>query len=36
MPATATKIEYYRDQQAWRDLQQFLPGAYRLDGSTAP
>lgn len=33
---TAARTEYYRDQQAWRDLQQFLPAAYRLDDSTAP
>lgn len=36
MTSTATKTEYYRDQQAWRDLQQFLPAGYRLDDSTAP
>jgi alpha-beta hydrolase superfamily lysophospholipase len=36
MTTTATRTEYYRDQQAWRDLQQFLPAAYRLDDSTAP
>ncbi|MBZ9644785.1 alpha/beta hydrolase [Streptomyces sp. PSKA30] len=27
---------YYRDQQAWRDLQQFLPARLRLTDDTAP
>jgi alpha-beta hydrolase superfamily lysophospholipase len=27
---------YYRDQQAWRDLQKFLPERLRLTGATAP
>ncbi|AMT73019.1 hypothetical protein ABG82_24930 [Mycobacteroides immunogenum] len=27
---------YYRDQQAWKDLQMFLPERLRLDESTAP
>jgi pimeloyl-ACP methyl ester carboxylesterase len=27
---------YYRDQQAWRDLQQFLPERLRLTDETAP
>ncbi|WP_037366787.1 alpha/beta hydrolase [Amycolatopsis orientalis] len=27
---------YYRDQQAWRDLQQFLPERLRLTDTTAP
>lgn len=27
---------YYRNQTAWRDLQQFLPERLRLDDSTAP
>jgi hypothetical protein len=26
----------YRDQQAWKDLQQFLPERLRLDEKTAP
>lgn len=26
----------YRDQQAWKDLQQFLPERLQLDGETAP
>ncbi|MGW4380378.1 alpha/beta hydrolase [Kitasatospora sp. NPDC004531] len=28
--------DYYRDQQAWRDLQQFLPERLRLTDATAP
>ncbi|NKY44542.1 alpha/beta hydrolase [Nocardia cerradoensis] len=28
--------EFYREQQAWRDLQQFLPQRLRLGESTAP
>lgn len=27
---------YYRDQQAWRELQRFLPDRLRLDDSSAP
>jgi alpha-beta hydrolase superfamily lysophospholipase len=30
------EIRYYRDQQAWRDLQQFLPERLRLTGADAP
>ncbi|GAB3385676.1 alpha/beta hydrolase [Amycolatopsis echigonensis] len=31
-----TAPAYYRDQQAWRDLQQFLPERLRLTDATAP
>jgi pimeloyl-ACP methyl ester carboxylesterase len=31
-----TRIRYYRDQQAWRDLQQFLPERLRLTDADAP
>lgn len=34
MPHSAP--DYYRDQQAWRDLQQFLPERLRLTDETAP
>jgi len=33
--STITPV-YYRDQQAWRDLQQFLPARLRLTDETAP
>ncbi|MGW4118592.1 alpha/beta hydrolase [Nocardia sp. NPDC004711] len=33
---TKTQTLYYRDQQAWRDLQEFLPSRLRLDDTTAP
>jgi alpha-beta hydrolase superfamily lysophospholipase len=33
---TRTKPLYYRDQQAWRDLQQFLPERLRLDDTNSP
>ncbi|MFJ4188431.1 alpha/beta hydrolase [Kitasatospora sp. NPDC089509] len=33
--STATPT-HYRDQQAWRDLQQFLPARLRLTDATAP
>ncbi|MBO0853889.1 MAG: alpha/beta hydrolase [Nocardia sp.] len=34
--STAGKPTYYRDQRAWRDLQQFLPARLRLDETNAP
>ncbi|MFC8520758.1 alpha/beta hydrolase [Streptomyces sp. NPDC057257] len=34
--STTPKPVYYRDQQAWRDLQQFLPARLRLTDKTAP
>ncbi|AHH19942.1 putative hydrolase, alpha/beta hydrolase family [Nocardia nova SH22a] len=33
---TTAKPLYYRDQQAWRDLQQFLPQHLRLDDTNSP
>jgi len=30
------RIRYYRDQQAWRDLQQYLPQRLRLTDADAP
>ncbi|MGW4323200.1 alpha/beta hydrolase [Streptomyces sp. NPDC004684] len=33
---TAPAPTYYRDQQAWRDLQRFLPERLRLTDATAP
>ncbi|QLJ00383.1 alpha/beta hydrolase [Streptomyces sp. NEAU-sy36] len=33
---TTPAPDYYRDQQAWRDLQQFLPERLRLTDATAP
>ncbi|MGW2108567.1 serine aminopeptidase domain-containing protein [Streptomyces sp. NPDC001948] len=33
---TALAPTHYRDQQAWRDLQQFLPERLRLTDATAP
>ncbi|MFJ6011354.1 alpha/beta hydrolase [Streptomyces sp. NPDC092952] len=33
---SSTAPMYYRDQQAWRDLQQFLPEHLRLTDATAP
>jgi alpha-beta hydrolase superfamily lysophospholipase len=33
---TTTTPAYYRDQQAWRDLQRFLPERLRLTDATAP
>ncbi|MGW3912982.1 alpha/beta hydrolase [Streptomyces sp. NPDC005070] len=35
MSTTPTPV-HYRDQQAWRDLQQFLPARLRLSDDTAP
>lgn len=32
----STTPDYYRDQQAWRDLQRFLPERLRLTDETAP
>ncbi|MFE6668741.1 alpha/beta hydrolase [Streptomyces sp. NPDC057697] len=34
--STTTAPTYYRDQSAWRDLQEFLPARLRLDEDTAP
>ena len=31
-----TTKRYYTDQQAWRELQEFLPPRLRLDDETAP
>jgi pimeloyl-ACP methyl ester carboxylesterase len=36
MEDTMTTKRYYADQQAWRDLQQFLPERLRLTEATAP
>lgn len=33
---SSTAPTYYRDQQAWRDLQQYLPERLRLTDATAP
>ncbi|MGW7408799.1 alpha/beta hydrolase [Streptomyces sp. NPDC054833] len=33
---SSTAPAYYRDQQAWRDLQEFLPSRLRLTDATAP
>lgn len=34
--STTTAPVFYRDQQAWRDLQRFLPARLRLSDDTAP